>query len=109
MRSGQWKLHLSHGYPRPSPAGQGGQGGQPGPVEQKRIDLSLYDLENDPGETTDRAAEHPEIVQRLEAMLEKCRDDLGDSATKRQGRNVREPGKANLPPAATRAATQKVS
>ena len=35
----------------------------------------LYDLSNDPGETTDIAKQHPEVVTRLSAALEKARAD----------------------------------
>ena len=35
----------------------------------------LYDLTKDPGETTDVAKEHPEIVKQLAASLEKARRD----------------------------------
>jgi hypothetical protein len=29
----------------------------------------LYDLDNDPGETTNVAAEHPEVVQEMQSKL----------------------------------------
>jgi len=35
--------------------------------------LSLYDLEADPGETTDRAADHPELVTRFTDYLDQAR------------------------------------
>ncbi|MBN2288155.1 MAG: arylsulfatase [Candidatus Glassbacteria bacterium] len=35
--------------------------------------LELYDLSSDPGEKTDLAAEHPEIVREIEAILEAAR------------------------------------
>jgi hypothetical protein len=35
----------------------------------------LYDLNNDPGESTDVAGEHPEVVKQLAANLEKARSD----------------------------------
>ena len=35
----------------------------------------LYDLTNDPGETTDLAKEHPEVVKQLAAGLDKARTD----------------------------------
>ena len=35
----------------------------------------LYDLTKDPGETTDVAKEHPEVVRQLAASLEKARSD----------------------------------
>lgn len=107
VRSGKWKLHLPHNYPRPAPPGSDGQ---PGPTKVMNIELSLYDLEQDPGETKNLAAAHPDIVARLEALAESCRDDLGDAATKRRGKNVREPGKANTPgPSTVHAAATRPS
>ena len=47
---GRWKLHLVQD-------------------EGVTTDRQLYDLETDPGETTNRLAEQPEISQRLEAAL----------------------------------------
>ncbi len=90
VRSGRWKLHLPHAYP--SLGEPRGSGGKPGPYVQKRIGLALYDLETDVGEKTDRASEHPDVVRRLQALAEQARDDLGDSRTKRPGRNVRPAG-----------------
>ncbi len=73
VRSGKWKLHVY----RP---------------ETGATSL-LYDLEADIGETTDVASQNPEIVKRLESLAEKARDDMGDAATNREGRNVRPVGK----------------
>jgi hypothetical protein len=56
--------------------------------------MALYDLKSDVGETTDVAAEHPEVAARLSAAAERARDDIGDVLTGRQGRNVRPPGRA---------------
>jgi len=58
----------------------------------RQIELSLFDLENDIGELKNVAAEHPEVVQRLLALAEKAREDLGDSAMQREGKNVRPAG-----------------
>jgi arylsulfatase A-like enzyme len=74
VRNGQWKLMLA------SPAGKGGKGAAP---------QAIYDLSADMGEQKDMSAEQPEVVKRLEALVEKCREDLGDAATQRQGKNVR--------------------
>ena len=52
----------------------------------------MFDLDNDVGETTNVAEQHPDVVKRLEELAERCREDLGDSATKREGKNVRPPG-----------------
>jgi arylsulfatase A-like enzyme len=92
LRSGPWKLHFPHAYP--ALAGRpGGTGGKPVNYEQRKTDLALYDLAKDPGEATNVAAEHPAVVARLQALAETIREDLGDSATKRPGKGVREPGR----------------
>ncbi|NQU19833.1 MAG: sulfatase [Candidatus Nealsonbacteria bacterium] len=64
VRSGRWKLHLSP--------------------------QRLFDLQTDIGETTNVAADHGEIVRRLEALAERAREDLGD--TGRNGKNQRPAG-----------------
>jgi arylsulfatase A len=89
VRSGKWKLTFPHEYNHPDPPGRGGKGGQ---YSHPHIDLSLYDLESDPGETRNVIADHPDVVTRLQALAEKARDDLGDAAMNRPGKNVREPG-----------------
>ena len=92
VRSGRWKLHFPHGY-RSLDGRPGGTGGKPVRYTQKKIGLALFDLVADIGETTDLADRHPEVVKRLQALAEKARDDLGDAATKRKGKNVRQPGR----------------
>ena len=52
-----------------------------------------YDLKNDVGEAKDVAADHPEIVARLEEA-EKARAALGDKLTGQTGSEVRPAGKA---------------
>jgi arylsulfatase/arylsulfatase A len=70
VREGRWKLHLPHGY-RSMGGREPGRGGTPGTYDHGvRIDRSLFDLEADPGETTDVAAAHPEVVKRLQALAE---------------------------------------
>jgi arylsulfatase A-like enzyme len=90
VRSGRWKLHFPHEYR--TLAGPPGSGGTPGPYQPARTGLALYDLEADVGETTDVAAQHPEVVARLEALAEKAREELGDTATNRTGKGVRPAG-----------------
>jgi arylsulfatase A len=90
VRSGPWKLHFPHTYP--SPGLPRGSGGRPGPYVQKKIGLELFDLEADVSETTNVAAQHPDVVKRLEQLAERARDDLGDSRTGRKGKNVRAAG-----------------
>lgn len=91
IRMGQWKLHFHHTY-RTMAGRPGGTGGLPASYGQARTGLELYDLAVDVGETTNVAAEHPEVVRRLEELAERMRDDLGDSRTNRQGSGVRPAG-----------------
>jgi arylsulfatase A len=84
VRAGPWKLYL--------------------PLEAKLLNLQrqrarsaamLYDVRNDPGETKECSAEHPEAVVRLTALAEKARADLGDEG--REGRNHRPAGQVAQP------------
>jgi len=69
VRRGNWKLVL--------------------PLDAKLINLqsatakgemALYDVVNDPGETTDRAKANPDVVRQLTQWAEKARAELGDVA-----------------------------
>jgi arylsulfatase A len=90
VRGGPWKLHFPHSYTKPSPAGGAAK---PGVYATKEIGLELFNLEQDIGESTNVAAQHPEVVKRLQALAEAAREDLGDSSEKREGTNVRPAGK----------------
>ena len=90
VRSGPWKLHFPHDYR--SLDGPGGTGGMPAPYVQRSVDLALFDLRGDIGETTDVKDDHPEIVSRLQEFADRARAELGDSATGRAGTGVRPPG-----------------
>jgi arylsulfatase A-like enzyme len=112
VRSEQWKLHFPHEYL--SVAGPPGRDGKPANFENlkpksiqqsgiqgiasrhgyevRRIELSLYDLAADPGETRNLAGEHPEMVKRLSKLAEAARADLGDALTGREGSGVRPAG-----------------
>lgn len=91
VRSGPWKLHLPHPYRDIVP----GRDGKPGQSRTMEIELSLFNLETDPGESTNVANSHPEVVARLMAYVEEVRADLGDSLVKRAGANVRPAGRAS--------------
>ncbi len=65
IRQGQWKLELcadSGGWSNPKPGAKDAQGLPP---------IQLYDLSDDIGEKRNVQADHPEIVARLTALLEK--------------------------------------
>jgi arylsulfatase A len=91
VRMGRWKLHFPHSY-RTLAGRPGGTGGIPTNYEQAQIGLSLFDLENDIGESTDVADQHPEIVARLKELADQMRQQLGDSATKQKGSAIRPAG-----------------
>lgn len=72
VRSGHWKLHVAR-IGRPC--------------------RELYDLSIDAAESTDVAAGHPEVVERLEAIAEGYRERLGDARLGRRGDEVRPIGR----------------
>ena len=71
-----------------------------GPAERQRRSRvkhtgpRLYNLDSDIGETTDLAAEHIEIVKRLEGYVEKMDSDLG---VNKNGPGVRPPDHVHKP------------
>lgn len=79
VRAGPWKLCFA----------QPARGKQP-PRPQR-----LYDVVADPAETTDRLAEQPEVVKKLEALAERMREELGDGP--RVGKAVRPPRRVDKP------------
>ncbi|NOX55163.1 MAG: sulfatase, partial [Planctomycetes bacterium] len=92
VRSGKWKLHFPHSY-RTLGGRPGGKGGIPVKYETAKIGLSLFDLENDIGETTNVADKYPEVVARLKRLADQARADLGDSAQKKTGSGRRDCGR----------------
>ncbi len=84
VRSGKWKLHLPLDFKKRN-------WGEP----EIDIPLQLYNLEADIGETTDVAADHPDVVKRLLDLAEKAREDLGDVG--REGRGQRPAGLVTAP------------
>ncbi len=85
VRSGPWKLALGR---------QNEATGKPHPDASKPFSPTLYHLEDDIGETTDLAGEHPDIVARLQKLAGRAAADLGAT---RPGPGVRPPGRIKLP------------
>nr|WP_319228019.1 sulfatase-like hydrolase/transferase [Draconibacterium orientale] len=62
--NGKWKLHLPHNYRTMTDIK--GKDGIPGKYDYSaKIELSLFDMENDPYETTNVILQHPEIAEKL--------------------------------------------
>jgi arylsulfatase len=57
------------------------------------LDLSLFDIQADPGEKRNLATEHPEIVASLQTIASEFRNDLGDSIKKQIGIGIRSVGR----------------
>lgn len=76
VRDGRWKLYM--------------KGSQLERTKKVRADAALFEIGQDPGEKNDVAAQHPEVVRRLEQAAERAREDLGDGA--RVGKGQRPAG-----------------
>ena len=82
VRKGKWKLHLCR-------RGEWGQ--------QFDAVRELYDLQADPGESSNACTDHPEVVAGLTETAEHCRQDLGDNFTGTEGGAVRPCGRVEDP------------
>jgi arylsulfatase A-like enzyme len=65
IRQGPWKLEFCPG------SGGWSSPGDPQARQEGLPELQLYNLENDPGESHNLQANHPEVVERLTRLLEK--------------------------------------
>jgi arylsulfatase A len=70
---GRWKLHLPHPYRTLIAAGNDGAAGK---YRQARIELSLFDMEADPKETTNVIDKFPDVAARLQAYAEEHRREF---------------------------------
>ncbi len=111
-RSGPWKLHFPHSYL--TVAAEPGRGGKPsnwGKLAPKAItssgvegiasrhgyrvgqlELSLFNLDRDPGETRNVASSNPEVIKRITEAAKRIREELGDSLQNQNGAEVRAAG-----------------
>ena len=72
IRSGKWKL-IPAGKRAPFAVSKHNTHPNPLSSPTPSAEALLYDIDQDPAETTNVAAEHPEVVERLSAALEKVR------------------------------------
>jgi len=80
VRLGKWKLHLA------------GNGDQPG--KKAASSAMLFNLDDDIGEAQNVVADHPDIVQKLQAMVDGMDKDLG---TRGIGPGCRPLGRSSAP------------
>ncbi len=76
VRSGPWKLHVA---------------------KAGAAITELYDVEADRGESTDVANDHPEVVNRLQALATDARTSLGDARLGIAGGDTRPIGRVENP------------
>jgi len=113
VRRGKWKLHLPHdfitvnGLTRTDGKPANYENMAPVAIEEsgvkgiasrhgykvESLDLSLFDIQADPGEKRNLATEHPEIVASLQTLASEFRNDLGDSIKKQIGTGIRTVGR----------------
>jgi len=60
---GRWKLHLPHTY---ATLVKAGKDGLPGTYKREPIELSLFDMKNDPYERVNVIAQYPQIAAQLQ-------------------------------------------
>jgi arylsulfatase len=109
VRADEYKLHYPHQYL--TTAAEPGRGGFPsnhGKLQPLSITSSglegiasrhgyrvvetpkaLFDLKKDPGETTNVLNRHPEVVERIDRLAARMREELGDSLTGTSGSRIR--------------------
>ncbi len=87
VRSGPWKLRLAG-------ASEGVFAKKFDPTDAEHRNARLYNLDQDIGETTDVAGQHPEVVRRLQGLADGMDADLGK---KKLGPGVRPAAKVADP------------
>ncbi len=70
---GHWKLHVPHPY---RALVEAGNDGNPGTFRTVNIELSLFDMEKDPFETTNVIEKYPEVAARMQGYAEQHRKEF---------------------------------
>jgi arylsulfatase len=94
VRKDQWKLVLPHEH-RTYEEFEPGNGGLKGKTGRTHSELALYNLRRDPGERYNVKSTYSEMVEELQMLATKARNDLGDDILGIQGKNIRKPGHIN--------------
>jgi arylsulfatase len=82
VRYGDWKMYFPHRY-RTLKGRKGRNDGIP--IKYEYVDLEqkeLYDLAKDPSETKNLYQEFPEVANKIEALADIKRSEIGDDLTK---------------------------
>lgn len=109
VRAGDWKLVMAP-QKGASDSAPGADSPGPRPTKNKkgkseaevfasRETPRLYNLAEDPSETTDLAKQHPEVVARLDALIARMDADLGIESDKKSNPRpgIRKPGEVSSP------------
>tara|TARA_B100001939_G_scaffold239841_1_gene207411 strand:- start:126 stop:1514 length:1389 start_codon:yes stop_codon:yes gene_type:complete len=80
VRSGKWKLLMPGRDAVFHTPGVNGHPAKPEGVTRTKYPLSLFDLDNDIGETQNLVEEYPEVVARLQKALDDHKSDLKTNA-----------------------------
>ncbi|MBM3813010.1 MAG: sulfatase [Acidimicrobiia bacterium] len=70
---GRWKLHLPHEYRTLVAAANDGAAGK---YRQEKIELSLFDMENDPNEINNVIDRYPDVAARMKTWAEQHRREF---------------------------------
>jgi arylsulfatase A-like enzyme len=70
---GRWKLHVPHSYRVVETVGNDGAAGK---YRQEKIELSLFDMEKDPLETTNVIEKFPDVAARMKSYAEAHRAEF---------------------------------
>ncbi len=90
VRSGNWKLKLRTTLQEETEYGKIDNPDTP-------IEPKLFNLQTDLGEQKSVLKDHPRIVEKLNALAERARQDLGDARTGATGKNIRPIGHLTSP------------
>ena len=77
VRQGDWKLHLVHTDLDRTKQGKGWQAHVPEKDRPFIEEITLYNLKDDIGETTNVAKQNPKVVQKLLKQIEYAKKDIG--------------------------------
>jgi arylsulfatase A len=91
VRSGRWKFKVQTTLQDETEYGKYDQ-------PDAKVPPALYDLERDPSEQKNVIKDHPQIVERLKALLQAQRQELGDRRLGIEGKGVRPRGQVDYDP-----------